>query len=320
MLPVLVGTYDAAEDRTHAERVTPPMPDLAAILAAPFGYGDTGFRQQGEYDVLRVTEEVQRAYRVDAQRTYLTGLSMGGIGAAGVSLHRPDVYAAAAPLCGYHSYFVRGDTRGVRRPWETFLMELRSNDHWAENGLHLPMYIVQGTRDRPLSNSQTLADRYTALGYRLEVEWPDLGHDVWSTTYAGGRIVPHFLRFSRDEAPPHPPLSHPRPPVEPLGLAHPRRPQPRRRRHGPHGPLGRGRALRRAQRQRPRRHPRRRGPHAASSGLPRRSWRERTHPRPRRRPRRAPPRPRDLPRAPRGPLGNRDAPRRTRRRRAARGV
>jgi hypothetical protein len=126
---------------------------------------------------------------------------MGGIGAAGVSLHRPDVYAAAAPLCGYHSYFVRGDTRGVRRPWETFLMELRSNDHWAENGLHLPMYIVQGTRDRPLSNSQTLADRYTALGYRLEVEWPDLGHDVWSTTYAGGRIVPHFLRFSRDEAP-----------------------------------------------------------------------------------------------------------------------
>ncbi len=201
MLPILVGQYDASEDRTHAERVTPPMPDLGALLVAPYGYGNTGFRQQGEYDVLRVTEEVQRAYRVDPRRTYLTGLSMGGIGAAGVSLHHPDVYAAAAPLCGYHSYFVRGDTRGPRRPWETFLMELRSNASWAENGLHLPMYIVQGTRDRPLSNSQTLADRYTALRYTLEVEWPDLGHDVWSTTYAGGRIVPHFLRFQSDPAP-----------------------------------------------------------------------------------------------------------------------
>jgi len=201
MLPILVGQYDASEDRTHAERVTPPMPDVAALLVAPYGYGNTGFRQQGEYDVLRVTEEVARAYRTDPRRTYLTGLSMGGIGAAGVSLHNPDVFAAAAPLCGYHSYFVRGDTRGPRRPWESFLMELRSNANWAENGMHLPMYIVQGTRDRPLSNSQTLVDRYTALGYPVEFEWPDLGHDVWSTTYAEGRIVPHFLRHTLDPAP-----------------------------------------------------------------------------------------------------------------------
>lgn len=201
MLPVLMGLYDEHEDRTHAERVVPPLADPGAIVVAPYGYGDTGYRQQGEYDVLRVVSEMQRAYRVDPNRTYLTGLSMGGIGAAGVSLHNPGVFAAAAPLCGYHSYFVRGDTRGVRRPWETFLMELRSNDHWAENGRHLPMYIVHGTLDRPVSNSQTLVDRYSALGYRLEVEWPALGHNVWSQTYAEGRIFTHFSRYERDPAP-----------------------------------------------------------------------------------------------------------------------
>jgi hypothetical protein len=133
----------------------------------------------------------------------MTGLSMGGIGAASIPLHHPDVFAAAAPLCGYHSYFVRRDTEGVRRPWELFLMQARSNAEWAENGLHLPLYVVHGTQDRPVENSRVLVDRYTALHYRIESEWPDLGHNVWSTTYAGGRIVPYFLQFRRDPTPRH---------------------------------------------------------------------------------------------------------------------
>lgn len=201
MLPILVGIYDEGESRAHAERYIPPMPDLDAILVAPYGHGDSGYRQQGEYDVVRVLAEVRDAYRTDLARTYMTGLSMGGIGAAGVPFHHPDLFTASAALCGYHSYFVRGDTRGVRRPWETFLMELRSNDRVAENGLHLPLYVVQGTLDRPLANSQVLVERYQALGYPVEFEWPTLGHNVWSTTYANGRIVPWFLRHRRDPEP-----------------------------------------------------------------------------------------------------------------------
>ncbi|MEZ4392626.1 MAG: alpha/beta hydrolase-fold protein [Polyangiales bacterium] len=201
MLPILLGLYDESESRSHADRHLPPLPDTAAILVAPFGFGDAGYRQQGEHDVVRVVEEVATHYQTDPRRTYMTGLSMGGIGAAGVPFHHPDLFAASAALCGYHSYFVRGDTRGTRRPWETYLMELRSNDRVAVNGLHLPMYIVQGTLDRPLSHSQVLADRYQALGYSLQSEWPTLGHNVWSTTYADGRIVPWFLTHRRDEAP-----------------------------------------------------------------------------------------------------------------------
>lgn len=201
MLPILVGLYDESESRAHAERHLPPLPETGAILVAPWGFGDAGYRQQGEHDVVSVVERVREGYRTDVLRTYLTGLSMGGIGAAGVPFHHPDLFAASAALCGYHSYFVRGDTRGARRPWESYLMELRSNDRVAENGLHLPMYIVQGTLDRPLAHSQVLAERYTALGYSLETEWPTLGHNVWSTTYANGRIVPWFLRHRRDPTP-----------------------------------------------------------------------------------------------------------------------
>jgi poly(3-hydroxybutyrate) depolymerase len=201
MLPILFGLYDKDEDRTHADRHLPPLPDTSALLVAPYAFGDSGYRGVGEHDVLAVLEEVRAAYRTDVNRTYITGLSMGGIGAASIALHRPDVFAAAAPLCGYHDYFVRADTRGHRRPWETFLMESRSNRNWAENGLHLPMYVVHGTRDRPMANSTTFVDRYRELHYPIEFEYPDLGHDVWTTTYAGGRIVPYFLRFSRDPEP-----------------------------------------------------------------------------------------------------------------------
>lgn len=201
MLPILFGLYNKDEDRSHADRHIPELPDTRALLVAPYAFGDSFYRGVGEHDVLSVLEDVRAAYRTDENRTYMTGLSMGGIGAASIPLHHPDVFAAAAPLCGYHDYFVRTDTRGHRRPWETFLMEARSNRNWAENGLHLPMYVVQGTRDRPVTNSTTFVDRYRQLTYAIESEYPDLGHDVWSTTYAQGRIVPYFLRFTRDPSP-----------------------------------------------------------------------------------------------------------------------
>jgi poly(3-hydroxybutyrate) depolymerase len=201
MLPILFGVYDKDEDRTHADRHFDPLPDARALLLAPFAFGDSFYRGVGERDVLRALAELRGAYRVDEDKTYLTGLSMGGIGAASIPLHHPDVFAAAAPLCGYHDYFIRSDTQGPRRAWELSLMEARSNRNWAENGLHLPMYVVQGLRDRPVANSSTFVDRWRELGYAIDAEYPDLGHDVWSSTYAGGRIIDRFLRTVRDPAP-----------------------------------------------------------------------------------------------------------------------
>ena len=60
---------------------------------------------------------------------------MGGIGAASIPFRHPDRFAAAMPLCGYHSYFVRRDITGrPMRPWERVLAEERSNVVWAHNG------------------------------------------------------------------------------------------------------------------------------------------------------------------------------------------
>ena len=123
-------------------------------------------------------------YPVDPSRVTITGPSMGGIGSAACALHFPGTFAAAEPLCGYHSYFVRGDITGRgMRSWEKQIAEMRSNVFWAENGMYLPLYVVHGTRDLPEENSGVLIGRYDELHYAVKHEHPDLGHNVWQSTY-----------------------------------------------------------------------------------------------------------------------------------------
>lgn len=45
-------------------------------------------------------DELLPGLRVDRQRMYLTGISMGGYGAWSLALHRPERFAAVAPICG----------------------------------------------------------------------------------------------------------------------------------------------------------------------------------------------------------------------------
>jgi predicted esterase len=168
------------EDR-HPRRDLSP---LDAIIVAPDGHFNAMYRDVGEEDVMRVIDWAMESYPIDPARVTITGPSMGGIGSAACALHHPGRFAAAEPLCGYHSYFVRGDIGAhALRPWEKFLAEQRSNVFWAENGMYLPLYIVHGTKDLPEENSGVLIDRYEELNYDVTHEHPELGHNVWQTTY-----------------------------------------------------------------------------------------------------------------------------------------
>lgn len=187
MLMWLFGHDDPERDGYWEERHPLPPRDLEpleAIVVAPDGHFNTMYRDVGEEDVMQALDWVEAHYPIDASRVTITGPSMGGIGTAACALHHPDRFAAAEPLCGYHSYFVRGDIGNARlRPWERFIAEQRSNVFWAENGLYIPMYVVHGTRDLPEENSGVLIDRYNELHYSMKDEHPDLGHNVWQTTY-----------------------------------------------------------------------------------------------------------------------------------------
>lgn len=184
MMRWLFGFDDPKRDGYWEDRHPVALPALDAFVVTPFAHGNAMYRELGEEDVVRVVDWAMRTFPIDPARVTITGPSMGGIGAAAIPLHHPHVFAAAAPLCGYHSLLIRSDVSGrAMRPWERFLAEERSNVLWAENGEHLPLYIVHGTKDLPEANSGVLIERYEKLGHSVRHEHPDAGHNVWQQTY-----------------------------------------------------------------------------------------------------------------------------------------
>jgi hypothetical protein len=175
-----------------------PHPRIDGFVLAPSGHGDAFYRGPGETEVLRTLDWVLANYPVDPARVSITGISMGGTGAAHFALRFTDRFSAGAALAGYHSYFVRRDVRGrPLRPWEWTELARFSPASYAENGLGFFLYLTQGTKDLPLLHTTVLAGRYKELGYPFKEAYPDTGHDVYRVAWAGGGLYPMLARFER---------------------------------------------------------------------------------------------------------------------------
>ncbi len=184
MMRWFFGQDDPKREQDYEDRHVANLAPLDAFVITPNAYGNTMYRDLGEDDPMRVLDRIAARFPIDENRVTITGPSMGGIGAASIPFRHPDRFAAAEPLCGYHSYFVRRDIAGrPMRPWERVLAEERSNVDWALNGFALPLFIVHGTKDLPVENSGVLIDAYEKMRYSVEHEHPELGHNVWQTTY-----------------------------------------------------------------------------------------------------------------------------------------
>ena len=58
------------------------------------------YRGSAEQDVMDVLAEVRRDYKIDPNRIYLMGHSMGGYGTWSVAMNHPDIWAALGPISG----------------------------------------------------------------------------------------------------------------------------------------------------------------------------------------------------------------------------
>lgn len=195
---------DDNDDRGWATRHLPRLPDLGAIIVAPWGYDTAGQRQLGEHDVLAIVEHMKSDYQVDPARVSLTGYSLGGTVAFVVPLHYPDRFAAAAPLCGYPNLTSWQSIKDTpKQPFEETMIARRYIGNYVDNGLHLPLHIVHGGRDGP-HRSAGIAKRYKALGYpRVFDIQPELDHNVWDYGYKDGRMIQWLRRRTIPDHPDH---------------------------------------------------------------------------------------------------------------------
>ncbi len=202
MLQWIFGHDDGGHDAEWEDRHIANLQRLDAFVLAPDGHGNTMYRDAGEIDIADAVANVRHRFRIDPQRITITGPSMGGTGTAHMAFRYPGIYAGAAPLCGYHSYLLRNDmNRRPIRPWERLLADERSTVSWAENGFHIPLFVVHGTKDLPEENSGVLIKRYKALGQTIKHEHPDLGHNVWDETYGKLDGVEWLLSRRKEELP-----------------------------------------------------------------------------------------------------------------------
>ena len=134
-------------------------------------------------------------YRVDADRVYLTGLSMGGRGTWYIAYRNPKVFAAVAPICGWITASPRftnlpvipGDSAAQ---FVTLARQLRD----------VPIWIFHGEMDRvvPVTGSRAPAAALKEAGSKARyTEYLGTDHNSWDPTYASREFVDWMFQQRR---------------------------------------------------------------------------------------------------------------------------
>ena len=114
--------------------------------------------------LVALLDEITQKYKVDTDRIYLTGLSMGGFGSFRLAASHPERFAAVVPICG------------------------GAKPELAENLKSVPIWAFHGTEDRAVPLKRT-ADIVAAIkdsgGTSIQFTTLEgVGHNSWSAAYA----------------------------------------------------------------------------------------------------------------------------------------
>ena len=121
---------------------------------------------------LALIDKLLADQRTDARRVYVTGISMGGYGTWDIICRRPQLFAAAMPICG------GGDTAQ------------------AAKIAKVPIWVFHGSADRavPVFRSRSMVSALWAAGSNAHYrEYPDAGHNVWTRTYRDDEVLKWFF-------------------------------------------------------------------------------------------------------------------------------
>ena len=165
-----------ADDETDVEatRYFPEWDDVDFIVASPYVRGTAGYQGIPEQDVYDVLADVRKRFNIDEDRTYLTGLSMGGGGTLWIGLTRPDIWAAIAPVC-------------AAPPAGTIDL--------AGNAMNFPVHFFHGDKDPvvPVQSTRDWVSKMQDIGVEVTYkEFVDVKHESWVSAYDAGYIFGWF--------------------------------------------------------------------------------------------------------------------------------
>jgi predicted esterase len=149
---------------------------LPFLIVAPMLKESEAFRSFPEAYLDGLLGQVLAAYRVDPKRIYLTGLSMGGEATYRFALHRPDMFAAIAPIAAFDARYLPGAIEEGFQPFDQPLERIKDLPVWAIHGVDdpvVPLFAAQRTVD---------ALREAGVNVRFTV-LEDHDHDSWTDTY-----------------------------------------------------------------------------------------------------------------------------------------
>ena len=114
--------------------------------------------------LVELLDSLVETLKVDEDRIYLTGLSMGGFGSWTLAANHPDRFAAVKPICG------------------------GTSGRYAEALKDVPIWAWHGDADRvvPIIRTTEIVDAIKAAG-GTSVQFTTLegvGHNSWSSAYA----------------------------------------------------------------------------------------------------------------------------------------
>jgi len=122
--------------------------------------------------------KIIKNYRIDKTRVYVTGLSMGGYGTWALAARRPELFAAAVPICG------GGDPATV-------------------NVLkNLPIWVFHGGLDKVVlpEESEKMVRALEKDGGKVRYTlYPEAYHDSWTETYDNPALYDWMLSKRKAE-------------------------------------------------------------------------------------------------------------------------
>lgn len=182
--PLILFLHGAGERGDDLEKVKvhgPPKlveqrTDCPAIVVSPQCPNE---RIWSTSQLSLLLDKCMETLKVDPDRVYVTGLSMGGFGTWALAAKEPKRFAAAVPICG------GGDVSKASRL------------------VDLPIWVFHGGKDTVVTPdySQRMVDAIRKAGgtkVKLTI-YPEANHDSWTKTYANDDVARWLLSQTRSE-------------------------------------------------------------------------------------------------------------------------